>query len=113
MYEAPKPDPNVAAKPRVNRSPGQPQRHTVDRLPLDQPQPQPKASQPQPKVKRSASPPQRQRRAERQAPQPRSNVAGGIEAGKRPGQGEGQRQTIGVTDSSLEGAKPPETPLCS
>lgn len=80
MYEPPKPDPNVAANPRVNRSPGQPQRHTVRRLPLDRPQPQPKASQPQPKVKRSAPPPpppQRRRRAERQAPQPRSNAPAG------------------------------------
>lgn len=84
MYEPPKPDPNVPAEPRVNRSPGQPQRHRVGRLPLDQPQPQPQpeasqpqpkpeASQPQPEVKESAPPPE-ERRTERKAPQPQSDA---------------------------------------
>jgi hypothetical protein len=63
-YEAPKPDPNVAGKVRVNRSADQPQQRTVNRVPLDQPRPQPK-------VERTA--PQRQPQAERQAPQPRDD----------------------------------------
>jgi hypothetical protein len=77
-YEAPKLDPNLVAKPRVNRSPGQPQQHTVSRVPLDQPQPtapqpQPKAAarpaaQPQPRVERLA--PKPQPKVERPTPQP-------------------------------------------
>ena len=75
IYEAPKPDPKVVAKPRVNRSLEQSRQHTVNRVPLDQPrtqsQPQPKAErqapQPQPKVERKA--PQPQPKAERKAPQ--------------------------------------------
>jgi hypothetical protein len=70
IYQAPKPDPNVAAKSRVNRSVDQPQQHTVNRIPLDQPRTQP---QPPPKVERSAPQPQRQPQVERQAPQPRGN----------------------------------------
>lgn len=58
-YEFPKPDPNVAAKARVNRS-------------ADQPRTQP---QPQPKVERAA--PQPQRQVERRAPQPRGKDAAG------------------------------------
>ena len=44
MYEAPQPDPHVAAKPRLNRSQGQPQQRTVNRVPLDQPRTQPQAA---------------------------------------------------------------------
>jgi hypothetical protein len=40
-YVAPKPDPKVAAKPRVKQSPGQPQTRTANRVPLDQPALQP------------------------------------------------------------------------
>jgi hypothetical protein len=89
VYEAPKPDPNVAAKERVNRSADQPQQRTVNRVPLDQPQPkaeravpqpqrQPQAErptrQPQPKAERVAPQPQRQPQAERsvQQPQPKA-----------------------------------------
>jgi hypothetical protein len=76
MYTAPKPDPSVAAKPRVNRSPGQPQQGTVNRMPLNQPQPQPKASQPQsqPKAERPSAQPQRQPQSGRQASQSRGNA---------------------------------------
>ena len=114
-YEAPKPDPKVAAKPRVNRSPEQPQQHTVNRVPLDQPRtaastaakgrtaaPQP---QRQPQVKQPAPQPQRQPQAEQPAPQPQRQpagrtagpatsrqVAGGIEAGPT----QGQRQELSV-----------------
>jgi hypothetical protein len=56
-YEAPKPDPNVAAKPRVNRAAPQPQ--------------------PQPTAERAAPQPQRQPQAERQAPQPRGKDPAG------------------------------------
>jgi hypothetical protein len=77
MYEAPKPDPKVAAKSRVNRSAEQPQQRTVNRIPLDQPRPQPNAPPPQPKVERAAPPPQRQPQAERQAPQPRGKDTAG------------------------------------
>jgi hypothetical protein len=77
MYEAPKPDPNVAAKSRVNQSADQPQQRTVNRMPLDQPRTQP---QPPPKVERAAPPPQRQPQVERQAPQPRDD---GRAAGQR------------------------------
>ena len=70
MYETPKPDLSVAAKPRVNRSLDQPQQRTVNKVPLDQPQPQP-----QPKVERSA--PQPQPKAERADPQPRGKDPAG------------------------------------
>ena len=83
MYEAPKPDPKVEAKPRVNRSPEQPQQRTVNRMPLDQPQPQP---QPQPKVERAAPQPQPQPKVERQRPatagQRRPATARKAEAGR-------------------------------
>jgi hypothetical protein len=59
MYEAPKPDFGVVAKPRVNVAAPQPQQHAVSRLPLNTAQP----------------PPQRQPSVERSAPQPRSNPA--------------------------------------
>jgi hypothetical protein len=39
IYNAPKPDLKVEPKPRVNLSARQPQQHTVNRMPLDQPQP--------------------------------------------------------------------------
>jgi hypothetical protein len=67
VYDAPKPNPNVAAKARANRSLEQPQQRTVNRMPLDQPRAQP---QPQPKVERTAPQPQRQPQVERAAPQP-------------------------------------------
>ena len=55
MYEPPKPDPRVSSKPRVARLPGQPQQHTVDRMPLDQPgtehQPDAEWKAPQPRGK--------------------------------------------------------------
>jgi hypothetical protein len=44
MYEAPQSDPQVAAKPRLNRSQEQPQQRTVNRVPLAQPQTQPQAT---------------------------------------------------------------------
>jgi hypothetical protein len=65
LYEAPKLDPNVVAKPRVNRSVDQSQQRTVNKVPLDQPRTQP---QPPPKVERAA--PQPQPKVERQAPPP-------------------------------------------
>ena len=77
MYEAPKPDPTVAAKPRVNRSAEQPQpQPKVEPEPLEQPQPQrqpPKAERARP-----AAAGQRSRR------QP------------RPGPTQGQRQELSV-----------------
>lgn len=101
MYKPPKPDPNVAVEPRVNRSPGQPQRHRVGQVPLDQRQaqpgasqrqPQPQASRPQPKVKESAPRPQerraerpQERRAERKAPQPQSDAPAESKRGKDQG----------------------------
>ena len=71
MYEAPKPDPNVAAKPRGDRLPGQPQRHTVGRMPLDQPRTQPQAA---PEVEPPAPRTPRQPQA-KGAPQLRGNSA--------------------------------------
>jgi hypothetical protein len=56
IYEAPKPDRNVAAKPRVNRSLDQPQERKVNKVPLEQPKMQPKAPQPPPKVERTTPP---------------------------------------------------------
>ena len=55
-YQAPKPDFSVAAKARVNRAPGQPQLHSVSRMPLDQPrtQHQPEARQPAPQPRGNA-----------------------------------------------------------
>jgi hypothetical protein len=67
LYETPKPDPNVAAKARVNRSLEQPQQRTVNKVPLNQPQPQAPQPQQQPKVERVA--PQPQPKTERVAPQ--------------------------------------------
>ena len=69
IYEAPKPDRNVAAKPRENRSVVQPQQRTVNKPQVDQPRAQP---QPPPKTERVAPqpPPQRQPKAERVVPQP-------------------------------------------
>jgi hypothetical protein len=59
IYEAPKPDPKVAAKPRVNRSVDQPQERTVNKVPFDQPKPQPqKAPQPPPQPKAEKAPPE-------------------------------------------------------
>lgn len=58
IYEAPKPDPNVAAKARVNRSLEQRQERTVNRIPLDQPHFKAERVAPQPKVERQAPPPQ-------------------------------------------------------
>ena len=82
-YKATKPDPKVVAKPRVNRSPGQPRQHTVKRVPLEQQQP---------KAKRAATQPQRQPKAKRSASKPRSkDSAGASSAGskqnKRKGKG--------------------------
>ena len=84
MYEAPKPDPNVAATRRVVRSTEQPQQRTVNRQPLDQPQPQPQSlpqaeraapqPQPQPRVERAAPQPQRQLQVQRAAPQPQRQI---------------------------------------
>ncbi|MCE5267866.1 MAG: hypothetical protein LLG00_08265 [Planctomycetaceae bacterium] len=76
-YEAPRLDPNVAAKPRVNQTPGQPQQRTASRVPLDQPrqQPQPKVErqrpQPQPKVDQPRQQPQPKVERQRQQPQPK------------------------------------------
>ena len=55
-YDAPRPDPTVAANSRVHRSAEQPQQRTVNRIPVEPPQPQ--------------LPPN----AERAAPQPRGNA---------------------------------------
>ena len=71
MYEVPKLDAKVAAKPRVNRSPGQPQRHTVGRVPLDQPRTRPQVA---PKVEPPAPRTRRQPQA-KGASQPRGNSA--------------------------------------
>lgn len=60
IYEAPKPDPRIEAKPRPARSPEQPQQHTVNRIPTEKASPQP-----QPGVGR---PPRAQ--DERHSPQP-------------------------------------------
>ena len=53
MRGVPTPDPNVAPQPRANRSPGQRQERTVNRMPLDPrgmgPQPQPKAEPARPR----------------------------------------------------------------
>jgi hypothetical protein len=74
-YEAPQPDPKVAAKPRVNRSLEQPRQRTVNKAPLDQPQPkvqqpQPKVQQPQPRVQQP-QPRVQQPQPRVQQPQPR------------------------------------------
>ena len=76
LYEAPKPDLRVAAKPRVDRSVDQPQQRTVNKVPLDQPQRQPKAPQPQPKVERVVPqpPPQPQPKVEKTPPPPQANA---------------------------------------
>ena len=71
-HVAPKPDLTVEARPRATPSPEKPQQRTVNRLPLDVPQPQPKpqppverpAPKPEPRVERPAP------RTERAAPQP-------------------------------------------
>ncbi|MFZ1933072.1 MAG: hypothetical protein WCB27_21135 [Thermoguttaceae bacterium] len=69
-YVVPKPDPRVAARPRVNRVVEQPKQHTVNRMPLDQPR-----TQPQP-------------RAERQPPQPRGNGTAGSKQDEHKDKGE-------------------------
>jgi hypothetical protein len=76
-YEAPKPDPSVAAKARVNRSLEQRQERTVNRVPLDQPQPKAERVAPPPKAERVAPQPKAERvapqpKAERVAPQPKA-----------------------------------------
>jgi hypothetical protein len=58
-FATPKPDPNVTAKSRVNRSLDQPKQHAVNRVPLDQPKverqaPKQDKPNPQPKVERQA-----------------------------------------------------------
>ncbi len=72
-YETPKPDANVVAKPRANRSPEQPQQRTVNRVPLDQPR-----AQDQPK-------------AERQAPQPRGKESAGSKQEQHQDKGKGNK----------------------
>ena len=72
IYEAPQPDPRVAAKPRVNRSQGQPRQRTVKRMPLDQPRTQPQAA---PKVEPPAPRTRRQPQA-KGASRPRGNSTG-------------------------------------
>ncbi|HLA83294.1 MAG TPA: YXWGXW repeat-containing protein [Thermoguttaceae bacterium] len=88
-YEAPKLDPNVAAKPRANRSLGQPQQRAVNREPLGQPQTQSQVQgqglqsrqrtvnrmpldqmQPQPRAQRQTQQSQRQAEVQRQTQQP-------------------------------------------
>jgi hypothetical protein len=77
-YETPKPDPKVVAKPRVNRSPGQPQERTVNRVPINQPRTQPNPQpQHQPQAKQPAPQPQHQPQAKQPAPQPRNNPSAG------------------------------------
>jgi hypothetical protein len=70
IYVAPNPDPNVAAKQRMNRSLDQPQKRTVSKIPIDQPRTEP---QQPPKVERQIPPP----KAERQDPPPRGKDAEG------------------------------------
>ena len=65
MYEAPKPDPTVVAKPRVNRAVEQPR--------------------PQPRVERAEPQPQRQPQAERHAQQPRGNEPAAADQDQRKG----------------------------
>ena len=55
-YKNSKTDPKVIAKPRANRSQGQPKQHTVNRMPLDQPQKQSKAKLRQPDAERRQAP---------------------------------------------------------
>ena len=77
-FVAPKPDPKVAAKPRVKQSPGQPQTRTANRVPLKQSAPQP---QRQPQTKQPAPQPQRQPQAKQPAPQPQGNAPAGKASG--------------------------------
>ena len=76
VYNAPKPDLTVEPKSRVNLSAGQPQQHTVNRMPLDAKQLQPNVQQQQ-KVERSVSPTQ----IKQAAPQTQGNPATGQQSG--------------------------------
>lgn len=51
-YKDPEPDPKVIAKPRANRSPGQPKQHTMNRIPLDRSQTPSNAKHRQPDAER-------------------------------------------------------------
>ncbi|MGA7700043.1 MAG: hypothetical protein WCB27_10570, partial [Thermoguttaceae bacterium] len=78
-YAAPNPDLKVAAKPRVNRTPGQPQIRTANRVPIEQPQPQAKQPAPQP---------QRLPQVQQQVQQPRDNPAAGSKHEQPKGKGQ-------------------------
>jgi hypothetical protein len=81
IYDAPKPDLNVIAKPRVNRSLDQPQQRTVNKVPLDQPQKQP---QPQP-TKAPQPPPKTEQGVPQPPPSPQPEVEqGNVPAGPPP-----------------------------
>jgi hypothetical protein len=86
-HEPPKPDLKVEGKPRVVRTPEQPQQHTVNRLPLDtkqppanapphadqpHPQPAPHVDQPHPQPAQHADQPHPQPQAQPQHPQPQA-----------------------------------------
>ncbi|MGA2799396.1 MAG: hypothetical protein ABSE63_17575, partial [Thermoguttaceae bacterium] len=72
IYNAPKPDLTIEPKPRVNPSAGQPQQHTVNRLPLDAKQLQPNV-QVQQRIQPSAPP----AHVNQPAPQTRGNAPSG------------------------------------
>ena len=63
-YETPRPDTKVEPKPGASRTQDQPRRHTVNRVPLDQPQRQPKAERrdPQPRDHGHADQPSNERK---------------------------------------------------
>jgi hypothetical protein len=69
-YEAPKPDPRIEPKPRVNRPAPQPQRKAEQPAPQPQPRTERPAPQPQPHPKAEQPAPQPHPKAEQPAPQP-------------------------------------------
>ena len=78
-YVAPIPDPKVAAKPRVNPTPVQPQTHTANRVPIDQPR-TPEQPRREPEVRQLDREPQRQPEAKQPAQQPKGNPPAGSKA---------------------------------
>jgi hypothetical protein len=74
MHVAPAPDSHVEARPRATPSPAQSRERTVNRLPLDTPQPKVERPAPQPKPKAEQPAPQPQPKVERPAPQPQPKV---------------------------------------
>lgn len=86
-YVTPKPDPNVAAKSRVNRSLEQPKQHSVNRVPLDQPKSQPKVERQAPKQDK----PRPQPKVERQAPKPQEKAPAASKQDKQQDKGKGKK----------------------